>query len=786
MYNTITNIYADILAEYLSATKLYASDVDPIVINRAKFDTRVLIIARVYVQNKIGKQVKTDKVIKWLETTLQKDSVFVKLINKVPSNLVTIADRYILPINDENLGVIYENLLAIETKGYHVVKGRYDRKALGSYYTPIALAKTLVEKTLLQYVNNTSVKALLSAKIADFSCGAGIFLIEALRYISKFADKSQIKQFAKNIYAYDVDPIALEIALLGVLDYIEDYSLYGMLSNNFQHANFLIHSNKSQSEKTNLSRDGYIYHPELGLNPSKLQKYDIVLGNPPWEKIRIEEKSLYQQYITEITDVNFKFDLKDCIKRYSNIKIDSYTSEYLHHYNVCKNQIKHNPFFAVASHGELNTCTLFTYAAYQLLSQTGVVGLVVKSSILTSPINRDFFKAIKPHTQYVYDFINKKKMFNIDCRERFSLLILNNQACDCMSVGMNILDVDTIDENISKFSHDLLDMLNPETGMLPNIDSSDDLSLLIEIYKNNKVFRTEYPNVKFGRLVHLTNHHQDINKESIDDNIPVYEGKFFNIFDGRYSGFNNIPKADQYRSKATSKPLTPQQKNDGVIPQSRFFIKKTKWIDLSKQYDSPYMLAWRSLTSASNARTCIATILPFMPASQSVQFLTTESAEDLLYIGCIFNSVVFDYIAKCKLSGIDLTQTIVNQIPIPSLSKAQNYYITVEGVKNSIDKWLFQIAKLLLMDDERLNTLLKPIVIEANFLTTYTRKELFDMLNILAIILYDISPNQISVILAKFKDYSSESQIAQFTKKYTELLSNSVCSTIAISSVCPI
>ena len=74
------------------------------------------------------------------------------------------------------------------------------------------------------------------------------------------------------------------------------------------------------------------------------------------------------------------------------------------------------------------------------------------------------------------------------------------------------------------------------------------------------------------------------------------------------------------------------------------------------------------------------------------------------------------------------------------------------------------------MDDERLNTLLKPIVIEANFLTTYTRKELFDMLNILAIILYGISPNQISVILAKFKDYSSESQIAQFTKKYTELL----------------
>ena len=231
-----------------------------------------------------------------------------------------------------------------------------------------------------------------------------------------------------------------------------------------------------------------------------------------------------------------------------------------------------------------------------------------------------------------------------------------------------------------------------------------------------------------------------------------------------------MPVSERYRSKAASKILSIRQKNDGDIPLSRFFIQEQKWAELSKQYNSSYMLAWRSLTSASNARTCIATVLPFMPASQSVQFLTIESNIELLYICCIFSSLVFDYITKCKLSGIDLTQTIINQIPIPSLSKAQGSYITIGGVRNSIDKWLLQIAKLLLMDDKRLDLLLSSIAIEVDFLRTYTRSELFDLMNILTSILYEVSPSQLKVILSKFKEFSSEGQIAKFTNKYTELL----------------
>ena len=63
MYDMIKNIYADILSEYLLEIKQQSADVAPIVINRAKFDTRALIIAKTYVQNKIGRTASAEETV---------------------------------------------------------------------------------------------------------------------------------------------------------------------------------------------------------------------------------------------------------------------------------------------------------------------------------------------------------------------------------------------------------------------------------------------------------------------------------------------------------------------------------------------------------------------------------------------------------------------------------------------------------------------------------------------------------------------------------------------------
>ncbi len=155
----------------------------------------------------------------------------------------------------------------------------------------------------------------------------------------------------------------------------------------------------------------------------------------------------------------------------------------------------------------------------------------------------------------------------------------------------------------------------------------------------------------------------DISNYKASKNIPIYEGKFFNQYDGRYAGFNGVKDRMKYGNKSAAVILNSGV-NDQIYPEARYFINSDKWKHLVKNHSEEFMLAWRSLTSATNTRTCIATVLPFIPASQSVQFLTINIS-DLLYLTGLFNSVVFDFILKKKLSGIDLTQTIINQMPVP-------------------------------------------------------------------------------------------------------------------------
>lgn len=774
-----THIYQQILGEYLEQICIRENDIDPIDINRAKFYTRAIFIAYVFVQNENGVKLNIDEVYNWISSNISNECLFVKLINDSDPSLLSIVESYDIPIYDGNVGLLYEQLLNIETSGLKITKGKEYRNNLGSYYTPQYLADVLITKTINQYINNGN-NDILDARIVDFSCGAGIFLTGAIEYITSLFNKEEQKRLnvqrriACNIFACDVDCIALEITKLNILKVINDYTLYSTLSHNFYHGNFLMHSDTNSTEeiRKEITMNGFIYHEALSINIESLQKYDIILGNPPWEKIRFEEKVFYSQYTDKLHNINFKFELPVLIEQThrNNSKINQYAQIYKAHLETAKHNIKNSSFFKGSNNGELNTCTLFANAAYRLLKNNGVAGLVVKSSVVTSQVNKRFFEAIRYNIDAIYDFVNKNKIFDIDGRERFCLLIIDGHEKESITLGMNLQNIAEINNNYINISVNDFAILNPETKMLPNLYSIEDFRLLLKIYNNIPVLSKVFKNIKYGRLVHLTNHIGFIDKEPMVDNIPVYEGKFFSLFDGSYSGFNDVSIQDRYKSKASAKRLSGKQKQQGVYPLSRFFIKRQKWEQLSKQYNASYMLAWHSLTSATNTRTCVATILPFMPASQSVQFLVIDNNGSLLYLAGIFNSIVFDYIVKCKLNGIDLTQSVLNQTPIPPIAFAENITVTVNESTISIKDLMHQICKLLLSSDARLKTLCDEFEVTESFLYEYSREELFHLLDIIVAKLYNLTPDEFSYILGKFKKQYSNNTVNTIIRRYMAFL----------------
>ena len=747
--------------------KLYHQEdttIKPEMICRAKLIARAAVIVSLFSKDKDKSVVDACSGAHWLENAVGGNCYIAELIiNLTPQekNIINFSSN---DIDKAEMGRIYEQMLSIDTIGFEIIDGKELRNQLGSYYSPQELVSCLTQRSIEYYIQNNGIHNLAKAKIVDFSCGAGIFLISAIKLISKYLPDANINALVSNLYACDVDFVALELAKLNIIELNSNYTNYQILSKHFYHANFLIHNGRSEpvnAEKIMLSMKGYIYHPSLAIGYDFLKEYDIILGNPPWEKIRFEEKKFYAQFSKQVLQTSFKFDLATSIEASEkfNTRLKSYAEDYRLNLELCKKQIKKSSYFVDSSSGELNSSTLFADSCFQQMCEHGVVGIIIKSSSILSPINKKFFKKIKNNIVAVYDFINSNKYFDIDSRERYCFLILGNKnKQNSFQVGMNLTSISDIETSSLNININDLALINPDTKMLPNITCSNDLGIVLNLYRNHKTIGQIYPDLNYGRIVHFTTHVEDIDKNPQDNNIPVYEGKFFSSFDGMYSGFNYVKMEDRYKSKASTKKLTQKDKSKGVKPLSRFFIKEKKWKQLSKNYKAGYMLAWHSLTSSSNSRVCVATILPFIPASQSVQFLITKEVKDLIYLSCLFNSVVFDFVIKNKLTGIDLTQTVIKQIPIPRLDFSENKTIFCR---------LLDICYTFLSIDDRMDRLWDGLKVEK--IETKNREDVFVLLDSIIAFMYGLTIDELVYIAKKYPNLYTPERIHQLSVYFSDV-----------------
>lgn len=764
--------YTSILSGFISILHKNETRINPRYINRAKFYARAFFVVYQYAISHNSTDIPSIRTVSALMAKhFSGKNLFSHIIDNAPSELINFFDSTEKPQSGLSIGELYESLLNIETSGFEVKEGKVYRNKLGSYYTPADYASYIASTVLENYISRNGEESISTAQIVDYSCGCGIFFTALLSAIKSKGIIDDISIVVKNIYACDVDPLALEVAKLSILEYGECPEQYDIISEHFRHANMLIHTEIEASPVARLkaSMDGFIYHPSLAIGTSFIQQYDIILGNPPWEKLRFEEKKFYAQFSENIQSVHFKFELPDNIQqeKEENPELRAYAEEYVNGIETAKAEIKKSTFFDASKTGELNTCPLFAEASFNTLSKHGCSGLFVKSSLFTASVNSMLFHRIITRTEAIYDFINKRKIFEIDCRERFAILIMGKQVDKSITLGMNLLALNEIATKTEIIPISVFKKLNPATGLIPNLRSSKDLSLLTSICDRISVFSDSYAQAKFGRLVHLTNHVEFIDKAPSVNNIPVFEGKFFNLFDNCYSGFNDMSPEAMYRSKASSRKLSQQEKDAGVRPYCRFYISRVKWEALSKEYDSGYMLAWHSLTSADNARSCIATLLPFIPGAQSVQFLTLPNQNDLVFLTGVFSSIVFDYLVKCKLSGIDLTQAVINQIPVPSIEVSKSSTLTLDGRTESYYNSVYTIVSELFKKDQSLRGIWDRRCIVPLLINGLPKNRL--LLEALVAKLYNISDAEFKYIVSCFNGYYEPSEQSEILSYFKEI-----------------
>ena len=567
--------------------------------------------------------------------------------------------------------------------------GKNNRDVLGSYYTQKEFAEIIASKAFYDYKlsNGVNTKKIV---VADYSCGSSIFLLAA-------CDLCETWGFEADIYGYDVDPIAVLISRVKLVSPHNNNNINVKI----YLGNPLLPSKGNCVEKFKKALAGRYYNENMGINPVK--NVDIILGNPPWEKVRFEEKKFLHHFYPD-GDVGTKTERDRLIHSVSRHNSEFYYS-LIRDYEECKNVFKTSELFRQSSCGEINTYALFTELSRKMIGHTGIVSLIIKSSLVKMPVYKDFFKELTCNGELynLYLFSNRNKIFNIDSREEFAVIYMSHMKRGKLQIALDLDDYNKMNNcDMITLSYEDLTIINPETGMIPNIKSTADLQFLVKMSKRNRTFGEVFPNCRFGRLVHLTNHSKMIKKELDDGYIPIYEGKFIELYTSKYATFKGMKPEEKYKNKASANTINNPRGDE--YPESRYFIKKDTWENLSKNFERKIVIAWRSLTSATNRRTMLATVLPLMPTCQSIQLLQLEDERKMLHILALFNSIVFDYIVRLKMVGLDLTQTIVKQIPVPSMEQFDEI-IEMKGISAPASKHIISRLKALYADDERVTDL---------------------------------------------------------------------------------
>lgn len=602
--------------------------------------------------------------------------------------------------------ILYDALLASEfcvqpeRVGYKIDK--VSRDIAGAYYTSSDFSAQITYRALENYMDRKRRRAIDSDSFAccneyenitflDYSCGCGEFLLAVIQYFDNHVLGYSRKKLATQLRGVDVNPIALMITIARIVSAVEaedDENLLREVAKNFIVGNPLLHSDKIAPLEVRFDNFALnrLYAETEGINCLELEQQNlVVLGNPPWEKLRFEERAFFRPVCPAISAISQKNKREKEIKKLAVnwLELLEYYQLLQDDYASVKKEIPKHPLLKVSLVGELNTYAMFAELASRLTEKDGFAAIIVKSALVTSTCYSSCFRHFvnQGSLSEVFLFDNREKLFQIDSREKFCVLFFGGEHAGGIKVHYGLTKQEQILSSVPiNVTSEELELINPETGLLPNVADSKEFSFLLRTHRSLSVFAKEFPKCHFGRLVHLTAHAEHISTKSEKTRVPIYEGKFIEQYDNRFSTFAGMSADERYQAKASAR----RQPGDSFVapkpaPECRYFIDKKFWESFLDRYDQPYSLCWRSLTSPTNQRTMIASIIPSMPTCQSVQLLQTTPVEDLLMILALLNSKVFDFFVRLKMGGIDLTQSVVRQIPVP-FREAWNSMVTLHGV----------------------------------------------------------------------------------------------------------
>lgn len=426
--------------------------------------------------------------------------------------------------------------------------------------------------------------------------------------------------------------------------------------------------------------------------------FDVVLGNPPWERIKLQEKEFFAPYRPDIANAANASERSKRIEAL-NDPVHGDPALYTKFKDACRSAegesiyVRNSGRFPLCGRGDVNTYAVFAENMRTIQNATGRAGIIVPSGIATDDTTKFFFQDLMDSASLVslFDFENREKLFPaVDSRMKFCLLTMtgslrpSKQGADFVFFALQAEHLHESNRHFSLTAKEIA-LLNPNTRTCPIFRSKADAEVTKAIYNSIPVLvhegNSENPwDAYYMRFVHLGDHkefvHLALNDHKSGFSIPLYESKLMWFFDHRFATFSNVTNQEfidgQPRELSQIEKLDPNTKI-----QSRYEVSDLLASDLFQKYPkhtANWVLIWRDVTNTTNERTAICSIIPKVTSSVSCPGLGHTPTHEGYKLLSNINSICFDYVARQKTGGLHLNWGTLKQLPILKCADYSGYW----------------------------------------------------------------------------------------------------------------
>jgi Alw26I/Eco31I/Esp3I family type II restriction m6 adenine DNA methyltransferase len=596
-------------------------------------------------------------------------------------------------------------------------------KDLGVIYTPREITSYLCQNTIIPYVidlvkdfNGSQInsqgnfgsvldrvdqhtledlmKEIKNIKILDPAVGTGEFLLEAFLSLKTIYDYLSFKGICnwnnyqigewiitQNLYGVDISQTAINACrsrLSAVLHPEGDHNgKLPDLSGNIRCGNSLIGflpDKTNQSKITIDDLEAFHWNREF---PRIIENkgFNICLGNPPWNVYKPLSKEFFAQYDPRLT--KYGVDKKEAKQIITKILEDNHikrqweeykqkirqTGNYYRGGDYCyqSDQIHGGNGLKTIS-GDLNLYKLFLERIFRLMGPRAYCGVVIPSGFHTDAGTKGLRRLLfdENTVKELYSFENRKGIFpSIHKSFKFDLLIFKKSGktksfkAAFMLHDSNVLN--TISRSAIPIKWELNKQLSPSSWSILEFKSKMDINLAKQMYQHPPL-RVKVPGswrVRFMREFDITLDSKLFNTDQ--EGVTIFEGKMI----------------EQYMNH---------------FKKPRYWIKKENIISKygSKYQDyNEHRLGFRAVAASTNRRTMIATIIPKGVCCGNSLIVTRIfdpqknyrliSIADMLYLCGLFNSFIFDFLLRLKVTT-NLNMFFIYDMPIPRIQKHDKAY----------------------------------------------------------------------------------------------------------------